>query len=61
MADIIRRRNLNPRRRHRSSYPRVVKRARRNSYPVNKPTDVGTSHAGPATIALAILPQPRAA
>lgn len=40
---IVRRRNLNPARRHRS-YPRVVKRARHNHYRVKKPTDTGTRH-----------------
>ena len=53
MADITRRRNLNPRRRHRS-YPRVVKRARHNSYRVKRPAaDTGIRHDGPATIRLA--------
>ena len=33
--------------------PRVVKRARRNSYRVKKPGDTGTRHNGPATIRLA--------
>ena len=41
MADISRPRNLNPRRRHRS-YPRVVRRARHNSYRVKRPADNGT-------------------
>jgi hypothetical protein len=36
MADITSRRNLSPARRHRS-YPRVVKRARHNSYRVKRP------------------------
>jgi len=54
MADITRRRNLNPRRRHRS-YPRVVKRARHNSYRVKRPADTGIRHDGPATIRLANL------
>jgi hypothetical protein len=52
MADITRRRNLNPRRRHRS-YPRVIKRARHNSYRVKRPSDTGIRHDGPATIRLA--------
>jgi hypothetical protein len=52
MADITRPRNLNPRRRDRS-YPRVVKRARHNSYRVKKPGDTGVRHDGPATIRLA--------
>jgi hypothetical protein len=57
MADITRRRNLNPRRRHRS-YPRVIKRARHNSYRVKRPGDIGIRHDGPATIRLAhpVLP-----
>jgi hypothetical protein len=52
MADITRPHNLNPRRRDRS-YPRVVKRARHNSYRVKKPDDTGKRHDGPATIRLA--------
>src|SRR6266700_3263041 len=52
MADITRKKNLNTRRRHRT-YPRVVKRARHNSYRVKKPGDTGTRHDGPATIKLA--------
>ena len=51
MAGITRTRNLNPRRRHRS-YPRVIKRARHNSYRVKRPGDRGTRHAGPPTIRL---------
>jgi hypothetical protein len=54
MADITKKRNLNPRRRHRS-YPRVVKRARHNSYRVKRPTDIGIRHNGPPTIELANL------
>jgi hypothetical protein len=54
MADITRRRNLNPARRHRT-YPRVVKRARHNQYRVKKPGDKGTRHPGPLTIRLANL------
>lgn len=52
MADITSSRNLSPRRRHRT-YPRVVKRARRNSYPVKTLTDIGTRHTGPPTISIA--------
>ncbi len=52
MADITRNKNLNPQRRHRTC-PRVVKRARRNSYLVKKPGDIGTRHDGPAPIRLA--------
>lgn len=51
MADITRRRNLNPRRRDRT-YPRVVKRSRHNAYRVKKPSDKGTRHHGPPTIKL---------
>jgi hypothetical protein len=43
MADITCKKNLNPRRRNRT-YPRVVKRARHNSYRVKKPGDKGTRH-----------------
>lgn len=51
MADITRNKHLNPRRRHRT-YPRVVKRARHNSYRVKRPGDHGPRHPGPATISL---------
>ena len=54
MADIARKKNLNPRRRHRT-YPRVVKRARHNSYRVKRPGDHGIRHPGPATIKLVNL------
>ena len=54
LADITRKRNLNPKRRHRS-YPRVVKRARHNSYRVKRPGDTGTRHGGPPTIKLVNL------
>ncbi len=54
MADITRKRNLNPRRRHRT-YPRVVKRARHNSYRVKRPGDHGIRHTEPATIKLVNL------
>jgi hypothetical protein len=46
MADITRKKNLNPERRHRT-YPRVVKRARHNSYRVKRPGDHGIRHPGP--------------
>jgi len=46
---ITRRKNLNPPRRD-QTYPRVVKRARHNSYRVKRPGDHGTRHDGPATI-----------
>ncbi|MGO8882997.1 MAG: hypothetical protein ACLQI7_04690 [Streptosporangiaceae bacterium] len=52
MAGITRKRNLNPRRRHRT-YPRVVKRVRHNSYRVKKPGDTGIRHDGPPAIRLA--------
>ena len=53
MADITALRNLNPRR-HRS-YPRVIRRARHNSYRVKRPADTGTRHHRPATIRLVNL------
>jgi hypothetical protein len=52
MAGITKKKNLNPRRRHRT-YPRVVKRGRHNAYRVKKPGDHGTRHEGPPTIRLA--------
>jgi hypothetical protein len=54
MADITRRQNLNPQRRNRT-YPRVVKRARHNSYRVKRAGDQGIRHAGPPAIKLANL------
>ena len=54
MADITRKKHLNPRRRNRT-YPRVIKRARHNSYRVKRPGDHGTRHDGPATIKLVNL------
>ena len=58
MADITALRNLNPRRRHRS-YPRVIRRARHNSYRVKRPADTGTRYHGPPTLWLVNLrPQP---
>ena len=56
MADITRKKHLNPQRRDRT-YPRAVKRARHNSYRVKRPGDRGTRHLGPATIKLANLRQ----
>ncbi len=50
-------RNLNPARRHRS-YPRLVRRARHNSYRVKRPGDAGTRYHGPPTIKLVNLPGP---
>jgi hypothetical protein len=52
MAYITRPRNLNPKRRHRSC-PRVVKRARHNSYRVKQSTDIGVRHQGTSVIRLA--------
>jgi hypothetical protein len=57
MTDITSPRNLNPPRRHRSC-PRVVRRARHNSYPVRKPDHSGTRHHGPPTIQLINLQPP---
>jgi hypothetical protein len=54
MADITRKKNLNPRRRNRT-YPRVVKRARHNSYRVKRPADHGARHPERATIKLVNL------
>jgi hypothetical protein len=51
LAEIAARRNLNPPRRHRS-YPRVVKRARYNSYRVKSPTATGTRHPGQPVITM---------
>ena len=51
MTGITRKKNLNPERRHRT-YPRVVKRARHNSYRVKKPGDKGTRHDRPPTTVL---------
>jgi len=45
-AGIAAKRHLNPPRRHRT-YPRVIKRARHNSYRVKRPRDQGTRHDGP--------------
>jgi hypothetical protein len=53
-TDITRKQNLNPERRHRT-YPRVVKRARHNSYRVKRPGDQGIRHSQPPTIKLANL------
>jgi hypothetical protein len=49
-AELIAPRHLLTRR-HRS-YPRVVKRARHNSYKVKRLGDTGTRHASPPTIYL---------
>ncbi|HEX4099229.1 MAG TPA: transposase domain-containing protein [Pseudonocardiaceae bacterium] len=53
-ANITRKQNLNLARRHRT-YPRVVKRARHNSYRVKRAGDRGICHAGPPVIKLANL------
>jgi hypothetical protein len=60
MTSITQAQNLNPRRRHRS-YPRVIKRARHNTYRVKKPGDRGTRHAGPPTIKLVTPVKPQLA
>ena len=57
MADITSLRNLIPACRRRS-YPRVIRRARHNSYRVKRPADTGTRHHGPPTIKLVNLPPP---
>ena len=54
MADITRTPALNPQRRHRA-YPRVIKRARHNSYLVKRASDQGIRYTGPPTITLANL------
>ncbi len=51
MAGITGPQHLNERRER--SYPRVVKRARHNHYPVRKPGQHGTRHDRPATIQFA--------
>jgi hypothetical protein len=50
IADITSPQHLNKRRER--SYPRVVKRARHNSYRVKKPGQHGARHDAPATIKL---------
>ena len=52
MADITSPRHLSPARRNRS-YPRMIKRARHNSYRVKRPGDSGIRHPGP----VAVLPR----
>jgi hypothetical protein len=59
MADITAPRNLNQRRER--TYPRVVKRARHNSYRVKRPGDHGTRHDFPPAITLVNLAKPQAA
>ena len=60
MSSIIRPRNLNPPRRHRT-YPRAIKRARHNAYRIKRPADHGTRHHGPPAIRLANPVNPQAA
>ncbi|MCQ9179870.1 hypothetical protein KMT30_12715 [Streptomyces sp. IBSBF 2953] len=55
LRDITRTKNLNPPRRRRS-YPRVVKRARHNSYRLKRPEDHGQRHRQPPTVRIANLP-----
>ena len=50
MAEITRPQDLNTRRER--TYPRVVKRARHNSYAVKKPGQHGTRHNAPPTVKL---------
>ena len=50
MADITRKKHLNPKRRRRAY--QVIKRARHNSYRVKRPGDHGTRHPRTATISL---------
>jgi hypothetical protein len=50
MADITHPQQLTTRRER--SYPRVVKRARHNHYPVKKPGQHGTRHDAPPAIKL---------
>jgi hypothetical protein len=45
------RRNLNPRRRHRT-YPRVINRPRHSSYREPRPSNKGIPHTGPPTVRL---------
>jgi hypothetical protein len=60
MADITRKPALNPQRRHRT-YPRVIKRARHNSYRVKRASDHGIRYTGPPAIKLANLGRPNLA
>jgi hypothetical protein len=54
MREITLGRHLHRPRRHRS-YPRVVKRARHNSYRVKRAGDIGVRHTGPPTVVLVNL------
>ena len=58
MADITSPRNLNPRRRLRS-YPRVIRRARHNSYRVKKLGDRGQRHSARQRSRSSIFQNPR--
>jgi hypothetical protein len=53
VAEMLER--LNPQRRTRTC-PRVIKRARHNSYRVKRPGDIAVTHASPPTIKLEGLP-----
>jgi hypothetical protein len=57
MAEITRKRNLNPVR-HRTC-PRVVKRWRTSRYKLKTPQDHSTRHSGPPAIRLANLEKPQ--
>ena len=46
---------LNPKRRMRTC-PRVIKRARHNSYRVKRPSDIAVTHTSPPTIKIESLP-----
>jgi hypothetical protein len=54
MREITVGRHLHRPRRHRT-YPRVVKRARHNSYRVKRAGDSGVRHTGPPTVVLVNL------
>jgi hypothetical protein len=56
-ADITASRNLS--RRRERTCPRVVKRARHNSYRVKRPGDHGTRHDSPPSITLVNLKKPQ--
>jgi hypothetical protein len=60
MADITRPPALSPQRRHRAC-PRVIKRARHNSYRVKRASDQQIRYTGPPAIALANLSYPNPA
>ncbi|WP_043590361.1 hypothetical protein, partial [Frankia sp. BMG5.23] len=58
-TDITRPTRLNTRRER--TYPRVVRRARHNQYPVKKPGQRGLRHHAPPTIRLANPTKPQVA